>query len=98
MAAKKYEDDIPLEIKKRRLQEIIQKQQYLSLQRNKLDLGQVQQILIEGTSKRSPNDLQGRNSANKVVISPKTHHQKGQYVNVLIENCTAATLFGRIVA
>ena len=97
LAAKKYEDDIPLEIKKRRLQEIIQKQQYLSLQRNKLDLGQIQQILIEGTSKRSPNDLQGRYSANKVVIFPKTHHQKGQYVNVLIENCTAATLFGRIV-
>ena len=97
LAAKKYEDDIPLEIKKRRLQEIIAKQQEISLYRNKLDVGQVQQVLIEGTSKRSEEQLQGRNSANKVVIFDKENYKKGQYVNVEITDCTAATLFGKVV-
>ncbi len=97
LAAKKFEDDIPLDIKKKRLQEIIQKQQEISLERNKLDLGKVQKVLIEGTSKRSEEQLQGRNTANKVVIFPRKHYQKGQYVNVLIEDCTTATLFGKIV-
>jgi len=97
LAAKKYEDDIPLDIKKRRLQEIIQKQQSISLERNKLDVGKVHKVLIEGRSKRSDQDLQGRNTANKVIIFPKGNHQKGQYVNVLVEDCTAATLFGKVV-
>jgi tRNA-2-methylthio-N6-dimethylallyladenosine synthase len=98
LAAKKYEDDIPLDIKKRRLKEIIEKQQAISLERNKLDVGQVQKVLIEGTSKRSEEQLQGRNSANKVVIFPKGTEKKGEYVNVKINDCTAATLFGDIVA
>ncbi|MFY0594393.1 tRNA (N6-isopentenyl adenosine(37)-C2)-methylthiotransferase MiaB [Roseivirga sp.] len=98
LAAKKYEDDIPLEVKKRRLQEVINKQQATSLERNKLDLGQIQKVLIEGTSKRSEDQLQGRNSANKVVIFPKGEHKKGDYVNVLIEDCTTATLFGSAVS
>lgn len=98
LAAKKFEDDVPLAIKKRRLQEIINKQQASSLKRNKLDLGKTQEILIEGTSKRSDEQLQGRNSANKVVIFNKENHKKGEYVNVLIEDCTTATLFGRVVA
>ncbi|MTI20127.1 tRNA (N6-isopentenyl adenosine(37)-C2)-methylthiotransferase MiaB [Fulvivirga sp. RKSG066] len=97
LAAKKYEDDIPLEVKKRRLSEIINKQQGHALERNKRDIGKVHQVLIEGTSKRSEDDLQGRNTANKVVIFPKKHYSKGQYVNVLVEDCTAATLFGKIV-
>ena len=53
--------------------------------------------LIEGTSKRSDDFLQGRNTANKVVIFPKEQYQKGQYVNVLVDDCTAATLFGKAV-
>ncbi|MBO6495793.1 MAG: tRNA (N6-isopentenyl adenosine(37)-C2)-methylthiotransferase MiaB [Roseivirga sp.] len=97
LAAKKFEDDIPLEVKKRRLQEIINKQQEISLQRNKLDVGKVHKVLIEGTSKRSEEQLQGRNTANKVIIFPRGNHQKGEYVNVLVNDCTAATLFGKVV-
>lgn len=98
LAAKKFEDDIPLATKKKRLQEIIVKQQASSLERNKLDVGQVQTILIEGKSKRSDDQLQGRNTANKVVIIPRENFQKGQYVKVLIEDCTTATLFGKAVS
>ena len=98
LAAKKLEDDIPLETKKARLQEIIQKQQEISLERNKLDVGKVHKVLIEGTSKRSEEQLQGRNSANKVVIFNKGSHAKGQYVNVRVNDCTAATLFGEVVS
>ena len=97
LAAKKYEDDIPLDVKKRRLQEIIARQQDISLKRNQLDVGKVHKVLIEGTSKRSDEQLQGRNTANKVVIFPKEQYQKGQYVNVLVDDCTAATLFGKAV-
>lgn len=97
LAAKKYSDDIPLEIKKRRLQEIIDKQNQLSHQRNKLDVGKTQRVLIEGFSKRSEEQLKGRNSANKMVIIDKGDLQKGDYVDVLITDCTPATLFGKVV-
>jgi tRNA-2-methylthio-N6-dimethylallyladenosine synthase len=97
LAEKKYEDDIPLIVKKRRLAEVIEKQQVHALERNKLDLNKVHKVLIEGTSKRSQEHLQGRNTANKVVIFPKGNHEKGQYVNVLVENCTTATLTGTAV-
>lgn len=96
-AARKYEDDIPLEVKKRRLSEIIARQQEISLERNQKDLNKVHKVLIEGYSKRSGEHLQGRNTANKVVIFPKEGFQKGQYVNVLVHDCTAATLFGKVV-
>lgn len=97
LAAKKFEDDISLEVKKRRLAEIIKKQREHSLVRNKLDIGKVHKVLIEGFSKRSEDHLQGRNSANKVIIFPKKHYQKGQYVNVKVHDCSTATLFGDIV-
>ncbi|MEX2335662.1 MAG: tRNA (N6-isopentenyl adenosine(37)-C2)-methylthiotransferase MiaB [Fulvivirga sp.] len=97
LAAKKLKDDVPLEVKKRRLSEVIERQQKYSLERNKSDIGKVHKVLIEGFSKRSENDFQGRNSANKVVIFPKKHCQKGQYVNVLVDNCNPATLFGNII-
>ena len=97
LAAKKYRDDVPLEIKKKRLSEIIEKQQEISLKRNQLDLGKTQEVLIEGFSKRSKEQLQGRNGANKVVVFPKEDRKPGEYVNVKIENCTTATLIGRIV-
>ena len=94
LAAKKYEDDTPLAVKKKRLNAIIEKQKTLSVQRNRENIGKVYRVLIEGTSKRSEEHFQGRNSANKVVIFPKGKYSKGDYVNILIEDCTAATLFG----
>ncbi len=97
LAAKKYPDDVPLATKKRRLQEIIEKQSQLSLTRNKRDIGKVQEILIEGFSKRSDEKLKGRNSANKVVIIPAGNHQKGDYIHVKITDCSSATLFGELI-
>lgn len=97
LAAKKYPDDIPLEVKKRRLAEVITKQSQNSLVRNKLDIGKEQYILIEGVSKKSDNDFRGRNSANKVVIVAKGNYDKGDYLKVKITDCTPATLFGEIL-
>lgn len=97
LAAKKYVDDIPLGIKKRRLQEIIDKQNQLSMERNKLDIGHIQKVLIEGFSKRSDKQLKGRNSANKMVIVPKGNLNMGDYVTVRITDCTPATLFGELI-
>jgi len=96
LAEKKYQDDIPLDIKKRRLAEVIEKQRAHALERNKLDIGKTYQVLIEGYSKRSKDQLQGRNSANKVVIIPTGNAKKGDYVSVIIDDCTSATLFGRV--
>lgn len=96
-AAKKLTDDVPLEVKKRRLNEIIALQQQHSLARNQRDVGRVHRVLVEGFSKRSDDFLQGRNDQNKVVVFPKEHFQKGQYVNVLVTDCTAATLIGKAV-
>lgn len=96
-AAKKLKDDISEEVKKSRLDEIIAMQSSHSLLRNKRAIGQVHQVLIEGVSKRSSDFLRGRNSANTVVIFPKKDYKKGQYVNVLINECSPATLFGEIV-
>jgi tRNA-2-methylthio-N6-dimethylallyladenosine synthase len=96
-AAKKFVDDITLEVKKRRLSEIIAKQNELSLLRNQKSIGKVQKVLVEGFSKRSDDYLQGRNSANKVVVFPKKDFKKGEYVHVLIKECTSATLLGEVV-
>lgn len=97
LAAKKYPDDIPEAVKKRRLSEIIALQQRISLERNQRHIGQVQHVLVEGTSKRSEADLFGRNDQNKVVIFPRGTHQKGDYVNVLVSECSSATLKGTVV-
>jgi tRNA-2-methylthio-N6-dimethylallyladenosine synthase len=97
LAEKKYKDDISLDVKKRRLSEIIEKQTKHSLVRNKLDIGKVHRVLIEGYSKRSNEYLQGRNSANKVVVFPKGNFSKGHYVDVLVNECTGATLIGKVV-
>jgi tRNA-2-methylthio-N6-dimethylallyladenosine synthase len=97
LAAKKFPDDVPLEVKKRRLDEIIKMQSRLSLRRNLLDIGKIQKVLIEGTSKKSSDHLQGRNSANKVVVFPGGNKKKGEYVLVLIESCTGGTLIGKQV-
>ncbi len=97
LAEKKYSNDVTEEIKKRRLSEIIQLQNRHSLERNQQDVGHTFNILIEGFSKRSDDFLQGRNSANKVVIFPKENKAPGQYVSVKVEKCSGATLMGNIV-
>ncbi|MBD2702384.1 tRNA (N6-isopentenyl adenosine(37)-C2)-methylthiotransferase MiaB [Spirosoma sp. BT702] len=97
LAAKKYADDIPEDVKKRRLNEIIAKQLTHSAERNQRHIGQVQRVLIEGPSKRSDDFLCGRNDQNKMVVFPKGNLQKGQYVNVLVTECTSATLRGEVV-
>ena len=98
LAAKKYADDIPEDVKKRRLSEIIARQLEHSAERNKRHIGQVQHVLIEGPSKRSDDFLCGRNDQNKMVVFPKGDYQKGQYVNVLVTECTSATLRGDVVS
>lgn len=97
LAAKKYSDDISLEVKKRRLAEIIALQSELSLERNKKDLAKVHKVLVEGLSKKSDRELYGRNSANKVVVFPKENYTIGQYVNVMVNDCSSATLLGKAV-
>jgi tRNA-2-methylthio-N6-dimethylallyladenosine synthase len=97
LAAKKLADDVDPETKKRRLNEIIQKQTGHSLLRNKLDVGKVHKVLIEGASRRSEDYLQGRNTANKVVVFPKETFRKGEYVDVFVEECTGGTLLGKAV-
>jgi tRNA-2-methylthio-N6-dimethylallyladenosine synthase len=97
LAEKKFKDDVSLDVKKRRLQEIIDKQRIHSFQRNKLDVGKVHQILVEGFSKKSDAYLQGRNTANKVVVFPRENYKKGQYVNVFVDECTGGTLIGKAV-
>ncbi len=96
-AAKKYVDDVPLEIKQRRLEEVIAKQRSHGLASNTKDLGKVFKVLIEGFSKRSDEHLQGRNTHNKVVIFPKGNHKKGEYVNVLIDDYTSGSLLGKVI-
>jgi tRNA-2-methylthio-N6-dimethylallyladenosine synthase len=97
LAEKKFKDDIDLDVKKRRLDEIIVKQRRHSLERNQSDVGKVHRVLIEGFSKRSDNDVQGRNSANKVIVFPKENFVKGEYVNVWVEACSGGTLIGKAV-
>ncbi|MBD1396261.1 tRNA (N6-isopentenyl adenosine(37)-C2)-methylthiotransferase MiaB [Pontibacter sp. JH31] len=97
LAARKLEDDIPLEVKKRRLAEIIEKQRECSLNRNKLDIGRMHRVLVENFSKKSADFLSGRNDQNKVVIFPKKHYKKGDYVNVFVNDCSVGTLFGEAV-
>ena len=95
-AARKYSDDVPEEIKTRRLNEIISLQNKLSVRSKKLDVGRVFEVLIEDFSKRSHDHLSGRTSQNKVVVFPGDGRRKGEYVNVKIESSTSATLLGKI--
>jgi tRNA-2-methylthio-N6-dimethylallyladenosine synthase len=97
MAARKLADDIPEEVKKRRLAEILVKQQETSLFRLQQNIGKTKRILVEGKSKKSDSDYCGRTDQNAMVVFPATEEIKpGQYVNVYIERCTSATLLGRI--
>jgi tRNA-2-methylthio-N6-dimethylallyladenosine synthase len=97
LAEKRFADDVPPEVKKRRLSEVIEKQSAHSLERNKMDIGKTFKVLIEGPSKKSDAWLQGRNSANKVIVFPGEGFGRGQYVQVRVEQCTGATLIGKAV-
>lgn len=96
-AADKFEDDIPEDLKIKRLKEIIALQQQLSLESNKRDIGKIVTVLVEGVSKRSDQQLYGRNSQNKVCVFPKKDYRIGDYVEVKILKCTAGTLIGETV-
>lgn len=100
LAQRRYTDDIPLDVKKRRLQEIVELQGKLSFESNKNDLNKIFTVLIEGNSKRSEQDWMGRSSQNKVIVFPKEQYtlQKGDYVKVQVTDCTQATLLGKIIA
>lgn len=96
-AHKKMEDSVPAEIKKRRLNEIIDLQNELSLQRMKTYVGRVHEVLIDGTSKKNENQWKGRNSQNAVVVFDKTEGQKlGDFVSVFVHDCTRGTLLGTL--
>ncbi len=97
LAARRFKDDIPEEVKKRRLQEMIDLHRIQSLHSMQRDVGKTFKVLIEGTSKKNENELQGRTDHNKVVIFEKGNLKKGDYVFVKITSCTAGTLFGQVV-
>jgi tRNA-2-methylthio-N6-dimethylallyladenosine synthase len=98
LAERRFEDDIPEEVKGRRLNEIIEKQLAHSLKSNQKQIGTIQKVLIEGASKRSEEHLCGRTGRNSMVIFPKESYQKAQYVMVRIDSCTSATLKGEVVS
>ena len=97
MAARKLADDVPEATKKRRLAEIIALQRQHCQFRTEQHLGKVQEVLIEGTSKKSEEHWMGRNSQNTVAVFPKSHFKKGDFVNVRMISCTSATLIGEAV-
>ncbi|MBT7136204.1 MAG: tRNA (N6-isopentenyl adenosine(37)-C2)-methylthiotransferase MiaB [Polaribacter sp.] len=97
LAGNKMDDDIPNSIKKRRLQEVINLQQEHALYRTQQHLGKTEEVLIEGTSKKNPNEWKGRNTQNTVIVFPKEHYKMGDFVMVKVEDCTSATLKGSAV-
>ena len=96
LAAKKYPDDVPPQVKTRRLEEIIALQNRLSLESNRRDVGKTFRVLVEGPSKRNPAELCGRNSQNKMCVWPDTVHRAGDFVDVKIKDCSQATLLGEL--
>jgi tRNA-2-methylthio-N6-dimethylallyladenosine synthase len=98
LAERTLEDNVPEEVKQARLAEVIKLQQKLSAEKTKAGVGKVHRVLIEHESKKSPDMWMGRNSQNNVVVFPKGNYNKGEYVNVLAESCTLATLIGRVVS
>lgn len=97
LAARNYPDDIPQEVKTRRLNEIIELQNQLSLESNQKDVGKTFEVLVEGPSKRNPEELCGRTGSDKMCVFPGQGHKAGDYVRVKIGSCTSATLLGTIV-
>ena len=96
LANKKYDDDVPLEIKKKRLSDIVKKQNNHSLIRNESKIDKHYKILVEGYSKKSDEFLRGKTSENKMVVFRKKNNLIGKYVDVKINECNSATLFGEL--
>jgi tRNA-2-methylthio-N6-dimethylallyladenosine synthase len=96
LAERKFEDDIPEDVKSKRLTEIIEKQLNFSLVSNQSRIGMVEKVLVEGESKRSSEMFCGRTSRNSMVVFPRADVKKGDYVLVKITDCTSATLLGEI--
>ena len=96
-AHRKFEDDVPEEVKGRRLTEIIDLQHEIALELHKTTIGSIQTVLVEGRAKKSAEQLTGRADSNQKVVFPREHYQKGDLVNVLIEECSSATLIGKPV-
>ncbi len=94
MAARKLEDDIPLAVKKRRLQEIIDVQRAIGYEQLKKHIGKKEEVLIETTSKKSDQEWAGRNTQNNMIVFPKEHYKIGDFVMVKINDCTTATFKG----
>ncbi len=94
LAARRYQDDIPEDVKKRRLAEVVELHRQHSLEGMQREVGRTFKVLVEGTSKRSAEELFGRNDQNKVIVFPKENYQKGDYVMVKVESCTSGTLRG----
>ena len=94
LAARRFEDDVPIDVKKRRLQELVDLYRIHSLRSMQKEVGKTFSVLIEGESKKNKNELFGRNDQNKVVVFPKKGFKKGDYVKVMIESCTSGTLLG----
>lgn len=97
LAARRFADDVPLEVKKRRLQEMVDLHRTHSLASMQRDVGKTFKVLIEGVSKKNETELYGRNDQNKVIVFPKAHYQKGDYVMVKVNSCTAGTLIGEAI-
>lgn len=97
LAGRKMEDDVPHEVKMRRLREIVDLQQIHSAERTQAFVGQIVEVLVEKESKRSKAEWAGRNSQNLTTVFPKEHYQVGDFVNVLIHRCTSGTLIGEAV-
>lgn len=92
-----FEDDVPEDVKSRRLEEIIALQNKLSIESNRRDIGKMVDVLVEGVSKKKKSEFIGRSSQNKLVVFPKKDIQFGDYVRVKINDCTQTTLIGEIV-
>jgi tRNA-2-methylthio-N6-dimethylallyladenosine synthase len=97
LAAKKYEDDIPEPVKRRRLAEIVEKQNFVSKQKNKMRIGQKFNVLIEGISKKNKNEYKGRTDQNIIVVFPMENYKQGEYVEVIVEDTTTTTLKGKVL-
>ena len=98
LAARRFKDDVPLDVKKRRLQEMVDLHRIHSLESMQRDLGKTFKVLVEGVSKKNEDEFYGRNDQNKVVVFPKLNYKKGDYVTVEVHACTAGTLIGNTKA
>jgi tRNA-2-methylthio-N6-dimethylallyladenosine synthase len=98
LAERKYEDDVPDEVKSRRLQEVIKLQSGHAGERTSAQVGRIYRVLAEGVSRKSENELFGRNTYNAVVVFERGDIQRGDYVFVRVTNCTRVTLLGEVVS